>query len=59
MPANDPASPAAPSSSPWVRRIAFVSAALLLVVGVAYVVRCTLLLNIARIVLDRDAALVA
>ena len=59
MPANDPAGPAAPPSSRRVRRIAFVSAALLLVVGAAYVVRCTLLLNVARIVLDQDADLVA
>jgi hypothetical protein len=59
MAANDPASPAAPSSSQRARRIAFVSAALLLVVGAAYVVRCTLLLNVARIFLDQDAELVA
>jgi hypothetical protein len=59
MPPDDPASPAAPSSSRWVRRIAFVSAALLLAVGTAYAVRCTLLLDVARIVLDQDAELVA
>lgn len=59
MSAYDPASPAAPSSNRWVRRIAFGSAALLLVVGAAYVVRCTLLLNVARIFLDHDAELVA
>jgi hypothetical protein len=36
-----------------------VSAALVLVFGAAYVTRCTLLLDVARIVLDRDAELVA
>lgn len=59
MAANDPASPAAPSSSQRARRIAFVSAALLLVIGAAYIVRCTLLLNVARIFLNQDAKLVA
>jgi hypothetical protein len=59
MVSDDPASPAASTSSQRARRIAFVSAALLLVVGAAYVVRCTLLLNVARIFLDQDAELVA
>jgi len=59
MPVNDPVSPVAPSSSRRVRRIAFASAALLFVFGAAYVVRCTLLLNAARIFLDQDADLVA
>src|SRR5690348_17434422 len=59
MAANDPAGPAASSSSERTRRIAFVSVALLLIFGAAYVVRCTLLLNVARIFLDQDAELAA
>ncbi len=59
MTANDPTSPAASSSSHRARRIAIVFAALLLVIGAAYVVRCTLLLNVARIFLDQDAKLLA
>jgi len=59
MAANDPAGPAASSSSERARRIAFVSVALLLIFGAAYVVRCTLLLNVARIFLDQDAELAA
>jgi hypothetical protein len=59
MAANDPGSPAAASSSPRARRIVFVSTALFLVLGAAYVVRCTFLLNVARIFLNQDAELVA
>ena len=43
----------------WARWTVIVCAALLLAVGAAYAVRRTLLLNVARVFLDRDAELVA
>jgi len=59
MVTDDAPRPTALPSSQWVRRTAIVCAVLLLVVGAAYAVRCTLLLNVARVFLDRDAVLVA
>ncbi len=47
------------ASRRWARRIAIAVAALALVLVAAYAVRCTLLLHVARIFLDRDAELVA
>lgn len=49
----------APRSNRWRRGIAFVCLALIGVLITAYSARRVLLLNVARIVLDRDAALVA
>ena len=42
----------------WRRNVAVAIAILLVLLGAAYVIRCTLLLNIARVVLTRDADLV-
>ena len=47
------------ASRRWARRLGIISAALLLVVGAGYVMRRTLLLDVARVLLDRDAELVA
>ncbi len=49
----------APRSNAWRKRIAFLCLALIGVLIAAYSARCVLLLNVARVVLDRDAALVA
>ncbi|MGH7654234.1 MAG: hypothetical protein ACREN6_06175 [Gemmatimonadaceae bacterium] len=54
-----PPEPPAGSLKRWHGRLGILSAAILLVVGAGYVVRRTLLLDIARVFLDRDAALVA
>ncbi len=59
MAVNEALRPRAILSIRWVRRTAIVCAVLLLVVAAAYAVRCTLLLNIARVFLNRDAELVA
>jgi hypothetical protein len=48
-----------PRSNPWRRRIAFLCLALIGVLIATYSVRRVLFLNLARVVLDRDAALVA
>ena len=50
-----------PGTSPrrWARWTAIACAVLLLAAGAAYAVRGTLLLNVARVFLDRDAELVA
>ncbi len=49
----------APHSNPWRLRIAFLCLALIGVLIAGYSARRVLLLNVARVVLDRDAALVA
>ena len=59
MAVNDALRPSAISSIRWVRWVAIVCAVLLMVAAAAYAVRCTLLLNIARVFLNRDAELVA
>ncbi len=43
----------------WRRNVAFTLAILVLLLGAAYAMRCTLLLNIARVVLSRNAELLA
>ena len=57
--AADPASRRESASRRWARRLGILAATLLLVVGAGYVLRRTLLLDIARVVLDRDSELLA
>lgn len=57
--AADSASRGGSASRRWARRLGIFFAALLLVVGAGYVVRRTILLDVARVFLDRDAELVA
>ena len=57
--AADSASRGGAASRRWARRLGIFCAALLLVVGVGYVVRRTILLGVARVLLDRDADLTA
>ena len=59
MPHRDSSVSGAPRSNPWRSRIAFLGLALIGLLIAAYSARRVLLLNVARIVLDRDAALVA
>ncbi len=47
------------ASRRWARRLGILSAALFLVLGAGYVIRRTLLLDVARVLLDRDTGLVA
>jgi hypothetical protein len=47
------------TSKRWARRLAILAAALLLLVGAGYVMRRSLLLNVARVFLERDSELVA
>ncbi|HEX3703659.1 MAG TPA: hypothetical protein VHU82_10025 [Vicinamibacterales bacterium] len=49
----------APRSNPRRRRLAFLCLALTVALIAAYSARCVLLLDVARFILDRDAALVA
>lgn len=57
--ATDPATHRGSALTRWARRLGIFSAVLLLVVGAGYAVRRTLLLDVARIFLDRDSELVA
>ena len=56
---NTPASSRFSGLKGWRRNVAFTVAILVVLLGAAYTIRCTLLLNIARIVLSRDADLLA
>ena len=47
------------ASRPWARRLGILSAALLLVLVAGYATRRSLLLNVARVFLERDSELVA
>ena len=56
---RDSSASGAPRSNPWRKRIAFLCLGLIGVLIAGYSARRVLLLNVARVVLDRDAALVA
>jgi hypothetical protein len=57
MTADYSASRGGSASRRWTRRLGILSVVLLLVVGVGYVARRTLLLDVARVFLDRDGEL--
>ncbi|HEY2561666.1 MAG TPA: hypothetical protein VGI48_18290 [Caldimonas sp.] len=59
MAANDTALRGESLAGPWTTRLAILCAALVVVLGTAYLVRRTLLLSVARVFLERDAELVS